>query len=260
MTSESRTARPLVRWGLIAGGAVLAAAFASMALATWNRGRVLQTQLDALFKFSGDADAVYGEYRYVPTPIDDSQSTSSVAVEAADPDSSPILPEFGPEEVASPPGEEDEWVDCEGEGGTISSYSISIGCCFRGPFLVIDEPSRGICWLVPIFGEHAFAHVTRVSLYDNKFTDDQTPLLLAFSELRELDVSRTALTDAGVRRLAALSRLVVLDVSGRPLSRETLRGFANCRELRELWIKDTGADAETVAFLKRELPACRIFK
>jgi hypothetical protein len=255
MTSESRTARALIRWGLIGGCVILLAALASMALVTWNRGRVLQARLDALWEFGGDADGVYVAYHYTPAPVDDWSALSSAEIAAAN--LQPLLPEFAAEEVVPPEGEE-EWVDVDGEGGTIGSYRTS--GCFRPAFLVIDEPPRGIEWLVPIFGEYAFAHVARISPYDEKFTDDHVSLLLAFPELRDLDVSRTAITDAGVRRLAGLTRLVVLDVSDRPLSEETLRLLASCRQLRELRIVGSGADPETVAYLKRELPACRIFK
>ncbi|HVW02524.1 MAG TPA: hypothetical protein VHB77_19365 [Planctomycetaceae bacterium] len=261
MTSESQTARrPPVWWLLIGGSMVLLAALGAMAYVTWSRGRELQARVDALLEHNVDIFALYGDYEFVPTEIEEQESAAETAADAVDIEAIPLLPVLlTDDEDASIEAGEGEWVDVDGEGGTISGGTIVFNRCWGIPFHVGDDPPRGIDWLEPVFGDYCFVHVTGVNAYGD-VTDKQVPLLLSFPELRELDLSLSSITDVGVRQLTGLTKLVKLDVSWRPLSRETLRQLANCRALRELRITETGADAETVAFLMRELPACRIIE
>jgi hypothetical protein len=121
-----------------------------------------------------------------------------------------------------------------------------------------DTPSPRLGWLVRRFGACAFAHVRHIKILSNRFDDNDVPYLLALPEVRELDVSHTALTDAGVVKLTTLPHLVRLRLEHVQLAPETLRLLANCRELKELDLKDTGADEATVSSLQRALPGCQI--
>ena len=122
----------------------------------------------------------------------------------------------------------------------------------------LDRPSPRLGWLVKRFGACAFARVRHIKILSNRFDDNDVPHLLVLREVPELDVSHTALTDAGVTRLMGLQHLVILRLEGVKLAPTTLRLLANCKELRELDLTQTGVDAETISHLERALPGCKI--
>jgi hypothetical protein len=125
-------------------------------------------------------------------------------------------------------------------------------------FSVQDEPAGWLAWVAPLFDEHCFAPVTSITILDEEFSDADVDLLLAFPEVREIDVSYTSIGDAGLVKLATLDELALLDVSGTRITSASLRSLSDCRQLRELDISDTGADEESVRSLQAALPDCWI--
>ena len=126
-------------------------------------------------------------------------------------------------------------------------------------YYVSDEPSRLVGWVVPVLGKHCFARVTDIDVsYDDRFSDADVNLLLAFPDLRAINLSGTAVTDDGLAKLTAVEQLTVLDVSNTDVSPKSLRVLAKCKHLKELDISYTCADEEVVDYLKRQLPGCRI--
>ena len=125
-------------------------------------------------------------------------------------------------------------------------------------YSIMDEPAVPTACLAALLGEHCFTEVHDIHILSEQFSDADVPLLLAFPELRVVDLWGCPVTDAGVRQLLSLKHLMVLNVADIPLSKETLRQFAQCRELKELDIAGTGADEETLEYLRRSLPGCLI--
>lgn len=83
-------------------------------------------------------------------------------------------------------------------------------------------------------------------------------LLLAFPDLREVDIAQSALTGAGIARLASQARLSRLKISEIEMPAESFRRLSECNELKELNIRHINADAQVVEYLKKALPKCRI--
>ena len=141
----------------------------------------------------------------------------------------------------------------------VSEIAIVLG---RGQrvmgYSVVDDPPGYLGWIVPVVAERCFTRVTDIAIYDERFSDADVDLLLAFPGLRALDVSDAAITDDGLKGLATLKQLVMLNVSGTQVSASSLRHLAKCKELKELDISETDADDAIVEYLKRELPACWI--
>lgn len=125
-------------------------------------------------------------------------------------------------------------------------------------FSVVDDPPPYLMWLVSIVGEQCFAQVTDISIHDERFADADVKLLLAFSELRAIDLSGTAITDDGLAALASIERLAMLNISGTQVSAESLRRLANSKNLKELDIRETNANEQVVEYLVRKLPDCSI--
>ena len=127
-------------------------------------------------------------------------------------------------------------------------------------FSVIDEPPQVVKWVVSIVGEHGLAQVTSITIRDDRFSDADVGLLLAFPDVREIDISGTAISDEGINKLASLKQLVVLDISETQVSDASLHKLSAFKELRELNIEGVDADDEAVAFLQQELLKCWIHR
>jgi hypothetical protein len=151
--------------------------------------------------------------------------------------------------------------EIRGDDGTIFGTLFFGGGQRVVGYLVIDEPPRFLAWATPLFGKGIGAHVTEIEIFDERFTDNDVDLLLAFPDLRELDLPGTGITDEGLTKLAAsLDQLVKLDVSATKVTGRSTRLLSNCKQLRELDLRET-ADSETVAEeLQKQLTDCLIFR
>lgn len=128
---------------------------------------------------------------------------------------------------------------------------------YRG-FEIDDDPPRYLEWVIPFFGEDCFARVTDICLTDEEFSDADVELLLAFPDLKVVDVSYSSITDKGLIKLASIEGLVQINVEGTNVTAESLRRLSQCRNLREIDIRETHADDEVVAYLREALPECTI--
>ena len=63
-------------------------------------------------------------------------------------------------------------------------------------------PTPAWAWLRNLLGEHFFFDIGRLNLYGPEIGDDDMRLVGQLTGLRELDLSRTAVTDAGLHHLA----------------------------------------------------------
>lgn len=161
-----------------------------------------------------------------------------------------VLARYDPSEFDEPPTVEDL------EDGVITLKTVWGGGQHR--FRIDDQQPHYLAWVVPLLGEHCFARVTYIRLNDQKFSDADVDLVLGFPELRDLNISETAITDVGLTKIASLENLINLDVSGTRVSPKSLRHLSRCRRLRELNISDTNADEQSVDYLKKALPDCWI--
>lgn len=221
---EGTTGRHLRERGRFSARQRVAAAMLvilSVLAIVWIRGRSQSARVAALLRFGASIEARYGAYVYEPPP-----SMKGIF-----------------------------------DGG---SFQIVLGGGQRTVGVkVVDYPPEYIPpeyidWIVSAVGEHCFTRVSGVSIHDDRFSDKDIDLVLAFSDLREIDLSGTSISDAGARQLTSFDRLVVLDLSGTRVSRESLADFVRCRELKELNIRDTNADEAVITFLEQELPNCWI--
>ena len=73
----------------------------------------------------------------------------------------------------------------------------------------------------------------------DRFGDGYVPLLDAFPTLERLDLSRTAITDAGVKRLRELSALTELNLSYTDITDATLEDLRKFKSLRRLDLEGT---------------------
>lgn len=211
---------PRLSWRLLARGAAVICALMLLGLpvSIWLRGKRQEARVAALLKFDGTIEAQYGEYSYRPPPM---------------------APAFG-------------------DDGT-KLFTIVLGRGQRAAgYSVVDDPPGFLEWLVPVFGENCFVHVTQIYIDEPLFSDADVDLLLAFPDVRVIVLSHTQITDRGLIKLACLNRLVRLDVHGTKVSGESLRHFVACRELKEFDIRDTKVDERVFTLLKEALPDCWI--
>lgn len=126
-------------------------------------------------------------------------------------------------------------------------------------FAVIDDPPRSMAWIPAIFGEYCLTQATDIAIRDERFSDADVELLLPFAGLRALDLSDTAITDQGLRKLAALNQFELLDLRGTQVGNASLSALANFTQLKELALPAC-ADDETIASLQQQLPNCWIVR
>ena len=77
-------------------------------------------------------------------------------------------------------------------------------------------------------------------------------------KLRELYLSYTKITDAGLKELAKLQKLKGLYLSGTQITDAGLKELAKLKKLKYLQLSDTKVTDAGVAELKKALPDCRI--
>ena len=73
------------------------------------------------------------------------------------------------------------------------------------------------------------------------------------------NLSRTQITDEGLKEVAKLQKLETLDLSGSKITDAGLKELAKLQKLRTLYLNNTQATKAGVAELKKALPNCTIF-
>lgn len=101
--------------------------------------------------------------------------------------------------------------------------------------------------------------VVRVVLSRSKMTDEGLKELAGLKKLAQLDLSNTAITDAGVKELAKMKTLIWLDLAFTKITDTGLKDLAGMKDLKTLGL----AQVETVtkaglADLQKQLPGCEI--
>jgi hypothetical protein len=212
----------ILRRVLIYGGYGLGALLFATLIAVWSRGKIQEAQVAALLAaMPEDASiyAEYGAYQYYPPPRTLGRDEDGTILFAL----------------------------VHGSGQRV------LGFC------VVDNPPPYLEWLIPIFGEHCFTRITDIRVYSEQFLDQDVDLLLAFPDLRAVDLSNTAITDAGFLRLISRLKLVELDVSGTKVSADAMRRLADCKELKEIGLSDPADEEDVGDELRRALPDCLIY-
>ena len=83
-------------------------------------------------------------------------------------------------------------------------------------------------------------------------------MLAKVPHLRELHISVTKITDAGMQHILRLKRLTVLDLSSTRITERGLMPLSACYELRELNLTGVQVDESVVYQLRKALPHCDI--
>lgn len=85
-------------------------------------------------------------------------------------------------------------------------------------------------------------------------TDDDLRLIASAKNLKNLLISDTKITDAGLKHLATMTKLEILDLSGNEITDEKLSDLKPLRNLRSLYLRDTKVTPAGVATLRKILP------
>ena len=75
-----------------------------------------------------------------------------------------------------------------------------------------------------------------------------------------LALSRTKITDAGLKEVAKLQKLERLGLEGTKITDAGLKEVAKLQQLKILWLQDTQITDAGVTELKKALPKCEIFR
>lgn len=78
--------------------------------------------------------------------------------------------------------------------------------------------------------------------------------MAAFTELRRLNLSRTKISDAGIKHLAALSKLEVLNLYGSKVSDAAMQTLAAMPALKRVYVWQTAVSADACAQLRTARP------
>ena len=73
-----------------------------------------------------------------------------------------------------------------------------------------------------------------------------------------LDLSRTKITDAGLKEVARMQKIITLDLTGTKITDTGLKEVAKLQSLERLFLLATQTTKEGVAELKKALPNCEI--
>ena len=88
--------------------------------------------------------------------------------------------------------------------------------------------------------EHPFFEtLEELALFGTETCDADVAALLKGRCLRKLDLSRTWITDEGVKQLAQLKSLEELRLTGIPITKDCLLALCDLPNLKELWIDET---------------------
>jgi hypothetical protein len=127
-----------------------------------------------------------------------------------------------------------------------------------GSFSVTGEKPFWTDWVATIVGDKLFAGIYKVVIHDKRFSDADMPMLHELPGLRELDLSRTGITDHGVALVTNNSKLVKLDWSRTQITDHSLQVFDKLPELRELDISGTRTTKDAVQSFRKRHPRCLV--
>ena len=144
-----------------------------------------------------------------------------------------------------------------GTGGTTFEFTAGSNGIFVGSLLTSNppttEPPEGP--LYDLLGIDWFHPVERVYVRAVPLTDEQLGELVdALPALKQLDLSRTQVTDAGLVHLSRLKNLEQLWLSGTSVTDAGLLHLSGLKNLKIVETRNMGVTAEGATRLKSELP------
>jgi len=94
---------------------------------------------------------------------------------------------------------------------------------------------------------------------DSHFTDAHLGLFATHTEIRELWLSGTAVTDDGLRHLATLPHLQSLDIAHNSITDEGLNALVLCSSLEEIRLAATSVTEVGVSRFRAQHPQCKVY-
>jgi hypothetical protein len=122
------------------------------------------------------------------------------------------------------------------------------------------EPLSVPTWLSHLLGDDFFAHVWYVDLYRTDVSDAKLKRLESLSKLRVLNLYDTKITDAGLENLKRLNQLESLDLDGTKITDAGLEYLKGMTRLHGVSFRRTRVTDAGVQKLKRALPNCEIIR
>jgi hypothetical protein len=90
-------------------------------------------------------------------------------------------------------------------------------------------------------------------------TDTQLKFLWGLSQLQELDISGTQITDAGLRNVSRLGTLQQVNLARTKITDAGLEYLKSLKRLRSVQLQQTKVTAKGVKELRKALPRCEVF-
>ena len=94
-------------------------------------------------------------------------------------------------------------------------------------------------WMVNVLGEDCFRYVSSANLSGTGFGDEEMPFLKRLTNLNDLDLGLTQITDARLDQLESLIRLTGLNLSSTQISDAGLRHLEGLPRLADLGLSGT---------------------
>jgi Leucine-rich repeat (LRR) protein len=100
--------------------------------------------------------------------------------------------------------------------------------------------------------------LSTIVLTDTAVSNDGVKYLAALPKLDKLYLSRTKITDIGLEHLRNATGLTTLHINETAVSDAGLVHLKNCKKLKVLWLQKTKVTAAGIDSLKKALPNCTI--
>jgi YHS domain-containing protein len=126
-----------------------------------------------------------------------------------------------------------------------NTAAVDVNWSLRGA-AIGDEQMKTLAGLEPVL---VWLNLSRTAV-----SDAGLAALAPFGELRRLNLSRTGIGDAGVKALAALAKLEVLNLYGTKVGDGALEALAELPSLKRVYVWQTGLSAEACEKLRQARP------
>lgn len=104
-----------------------------------------------------------------------------------------------------------------------------------------------------------YSQLVDVELSATKITDSSVSKLAGAENLRKIRLAETGITDAALDTLAKLKKLESINLYGTKVTNEGVMKLATLPNLKSLYLWQTGVTPETIEALKQKMPNCEIF-
>jgi hypothetical protein len=142
----------------------------------------------------------------------------------------------------------------ENLGTVVYDWQIDVNGAIRA-----NAEPPGPIWLRNLLGEDFFQSVIAVAFVEDPQNMDATlEDLRGFSQLQELSLPGTSVTDAGLKHLKGLNQLRRLDLCSTHVTDSGLTNLKGLSQLQELYLDRTQVTDAGVKKLQQALPNCKI--